>query len=240
MKPYGGEGCWLLSLLVVVSLASSCYCPAIVQAGSVGLTGTQGKTLIGACARTRMVRASHPGKLRPGQNLDCCLHAPGETLSGVRPCVCCLLAPPCRRRAPSSSSSHGVVIVVASSASLSPSPLSRSIYHLHHFTQQGRTQGRTQDWQRLASEVPGQYPDWRSDDLRVELLRDVEDVTERIQVLLGHAHDEGGPGALGHGLGSWAGVHATISGADFGGVSFQMAAQPMPSLQNARPIRMGP
>ena len=114
MKPYRGEGCWLLSLLVVVSLALSCYCLAIVQAGCVGLTGTQDKTLIGACARARMVRASHPRKLRPGQNLDCCLHAPGETLSGVRPCVCCLLAPPCRRRAPSSSSSHGVVIVVAS------------------------------------------------------------------------------------------------------------------------------
>ena len=40
--------------------------------------------------------------------------------------------------------------------------------------------------------------------------------------------------ALGHGLGSWAGVHARISGADFGGVSFQIAAQPMPSLHDWR------
>ena len=32
MKPFGGESCWRFSLLVVVSLASSCYCLAIVQA----------------------------------------------------------------------------------------------------------------------------------------------------------------------------------------------------------------
>jgi hypothetical protein len=31
MKPFGGESCWRFSLLVVVSLASSCYCVAIVQ-----------------------------------------------------------------------------------------------------------------------------------------------------------------------------------------------------------------
>ena len=200
-----------------------------MQAGSVGLTSTPGKTLIGACARTKMVRASHPRKLRPGQNLDCCLHVPGETLGCVPVCAACWHrhAAGGRRRhhrlMVSSSWSHLrpfiVVAVTIVAVDLSSAPL--------HTT--GARPRQNPDWQRLTS-----------DNLRAPFLRDVEAVTERIQVRLGHADDEGVPGVLGHGLGSWAGVHATISGADFGGGSFQIAAQPMPSLQNARPIRMGP
>ena len=198
--------------------------------GSVGLTGTQGRTLIGACARTIMVRALHPGNCARGRtSTRAYMRRAKPYLGRVPVCAACWhrhVAGGRRRHhrlMVSSSWSHLrpfiVVAVTIVAVDLSSAPL--------HTT--GARPGENPDWQRLTS-----------DDLRAPFLRDVEDVTERIQVLLGHAHDEGEPSALGHGLGSWAGVHATISGADFGGVSFQIAAQPMPSLQNARPIRMGP
>ena len=71
-------GCYGSDLPVVISLGSSC-CFAVAQAGSVGLAGTQGSTLIGVCARTKMVRASHPGRCARGKTLT------GAYLRKVKP-----------------------------------------------------------------------------------------------------------------------------------------------------------
>ena len=129
MKPYGG--CCLFSLLVVVSPASSCYCLAIVQAGSVRLTGT-----LGAGARTQgTVPGAEPG-LNPIWGASLCVLPAGTAMSPAGAVVIIVSS------SSSSSWSHRrpfiVVAVIAVAVDLSSAPL--------HTT--GAHPGQNPDWQR--------------------------------------------------------------------------------------------
>ena len=129
VKPHGG--CCLFSLLVVVSPASSCYCLATVQAGSVRLAGT-----LGACARTQgTVPGAEPG-LNPIWGASLCVLPAGTGMSPAGAVVIVVSS------SSSSSWSHRrpfiVVAVIAVAVDLSSAPL--------HTT--GAHPGQNPDWQR--------------------------------------------------------------------------------------------